>query len=425
MSEAIADAPAGTVRTAPSPDAVGPGTDLGPYRLVDRLGEGGMGEVFLAEHRQLGRRVALKVLRSSLAGNPDQVRRFFQEARVVNRIAHEHLVQIQDFFEGPPPHFIMELLIGKDLARARADDGPFPVARTTVIARQILEGLSAVHEKHVIHRDLKPENVFLTRLMGGDFVKLLDFGVAKLGQTLPGAPPGALTAPAPTMAGAIVGTPDFMSPEQAGGRPIDARSDLYAFGLILYWMLADRVPNQGHSFGELVALRETQPPPPLPPKTCSGEPMPQDLADVALACLSRDPGARPRSARAILESLSSPAPLLLSRRSRRSSIPVVLAGALALAAAAWWLGRESGREAPGAKPAPSPTATTPDVTAAPVPAVKPRPLAALPEPIATSTSETARAPVGLASPQRPPAAGARRKSRPGRGAPDLVDPFAQ
>ncbi len=192
------------------------GVTLGDYRIERMIGEGGMGRVYLAEHMLLGRKVAIKKLRSEFSGNREAVRRFFGEARAVNRIAHENIIEITDFVEDAEQgsYYIMELLDGRTLEACYETSGPFPLRRAVPIAIQIASALNAVHKAGIVHRDLKPENVFLTRRQDGtDLVKLLDFGVAKLTAE------DSTISVNSTQQGAILGTPEYMSPEQASGRP--------------------------------------------------------------------------------------------------------------------------------------------------------------------------------------------------------------
>src|SRR4051794_33567274 len=159
------------------------GASFGWYGLLEEIGEGGMGRVFVAEHTRLGRKVALKMLRSEYTGNVEAVRRFFAEARAVNRIKHENIIQISDFVENDHGHsyFIMELLEGSDLRKLEDREVLLPLPRALGIAVQIARALAAAHEAGIVHRDLKPDNIFIINAEGkGDFVKLLDFGVAKL-----------------------------------------------------------------------------------------------------------------------------------------------------------------------------------------------------------------------------------------------------
>ena len=214
--------------------ALAVGRILGSYRLLQQIGMGGMGRVFVAEHVRLGRKVALKVLRSEFSGNQEAVKRFFAEARSVNCISHENIIEVSDFVENPqgPSFYIMELLRGENLCALQSREGILP------IVLQVCSGLSAAHDAGIIHRDLKPDNIFLVDRAGRrDFVKLLDFGVAKL--------MNATVDDASTFrssVGMVVGTPDYMAPEQALGHAVDHRADVYALGVILFEMVAGRRP---------------------------------------------------------------------------------------------------------------------------------------------------------------------------------------
>jgi serine/threonine-protein kinase len=225
------------------------GATIGNYRVVAKLGEGGMGAVYLAEHPLIGKKVALKVMRE---GNPDAAERFFNEARAVNAIGHPNIVDILDYgVVGKSVYLIMELLVGESLAALLAREGPLPVERALPIAVQIADALAACHQKGVIHRDLKPDNVFL---LANDRVKLLDFGIAKLTSG----------ARRETGKGMVIGTPAYMSPEQCEGRrDIDARADIYALGILTYEMVTGAVPFIGDGYGDVLNQHITRPP--LPP----------------------------------------------------------------------------------------------------------------------------------------------------------------
>jgi serine/threonine protein kinase len=269
-----------------------PGTVLGSYRLIDVIGEGGMGVVYVAEHMRLGRHVAIKTLRSEFATNPTAVHRFFSEARAVNRIRHEHIVEITDFVEEPggDNYYIMELLQGTTLANLIDEAGiiPIPLERSAAIMLQIATALEAVHAAGIIHRDLKPDNVFLIERAGtDDYVKLLDFGVAKLAD-----PPEQMQLHK-TAAGQIIGTPEYMSPEQASAKPVSAQSDVYSFGVMLYEVISGQRPLIGKSFGELVVKHLTVEPVPLRKLKELPHAVPAELDDLVLACLAKDPADRP------------------------------------------------------------------------------------------------------------------------------------
>ena len=308
----------GTVMPAnkPRPGGIALRT-LGPWELQSLLGEGAMGQVFLGKHSLLGRQAAIKVLRPEQYQREDLIQRFFQEARSVNQINHEHIVEISDFGQelGPDGHptavyFVMELLHGETLG-ARIEKGPLPLERALHVIRQLASALAAAHRLGVVHRDVKTDNVFLiTRHGDAEYVKVLDFGVAKLTQPTAGAPTIS------TMDGAIIGTPTTMSPEQASGAQVDQRADVYAVGVLLYLLLSGKLPIDADNFGKLIALLLTQKPPPLPPKNPLGEAIPAELAAVVMGCLEKDPAKRPQSMDALLEALSS-APTLDAPPSRR------------------------------------------------------------------------------------------------------------
>ncbi len=278
------------------------GTVLGSYRLLQLLGEGGMGRVYIAEHTRLGRRVAIKTLRSEFADKPGAVKRFFQEARAVNQIKNDNIVDITDFIEeeGGENYYIMELLEGRSLRDVILQEGALPVPRTLGIAVQVADALAAVHDAGVVHRDLKTENIFLIERGGQrDFVKLLDFGVAKLveqpdGQSLH-----------KTAEGAILGTPEYMSPEQASGGKVDYRTDIYAFGIILYEMLTGAKPFTAKSFGELVIKHLTVKP--VKPSKLKDRALrlPRALENLILHCLEKDAQKRPQSMAEIGQQLRS------------------------------------------------------------------------------------------------------------------------
>ena len=269
------------------------GTTVGSYRLLALLGQGAMGQVFLAEHTKIGRKVALKMLRLEHAQEATAVRRFFSEAQAVNRISHENIVEITDFVENPggDNYFIMELLKGQGLTDLLKHEGILPLPRTLAMCRQMASALAAVHDAGIVHRDLKPDNIFLIeRGEKKDFVKLLDFGVAKL--TLDIAGEGMMQK---TNAGSILGTPEYMSPEQVAGKPVDFRSDVYSFGILLYEMVAGRKPFNASSFGDLVIKHLTVTPP--KPSKVKGLPyeVPFELEALIMKCLAKDPHKRPEN----------------------------------------------------------------------------------------------------------------------------------
>ncbi len=283
--DAVAD------ETKVSPAEARIGNVLGSYRLMALLGEGGMGIVYLAEHTRLGREVALKMLRPEYADDPNVVKRFFGEARAVNQIKNENIVEITDFIEdeGSENYYIMEVLKGSSLADVQKEGIP-TTERTLAICIQVCNALTAVHDSGIVHRDLKPDNVFLTERAGQqDFVKLLDFGIAKLMDA------GDNRSLAQTSAGAVLGTPEYMSPEQVSGKPIDHRTDIYALGVILYEMVTGRKPLSANTFGEMVMKHLTVQPP--KPRNLKNVPYPisEELEGLILMCLEKDPENRPQT----------------------------------------------------------------------------------------------------------------------------------
>ena len=333
------------------PGSEAPGDSLGQYKLIRLLGEGAMGRVFLAQHMLLGRQVALKILRPEQYKKEDLIQRFFQEARTVNQINHEHIVEIIDFVLEPGPdkqprsvYCVMEVLEGKTLHDALAA-GPIDLKRTARVLGQVCSALSAAHRVGVVHRDVKPENIFLTVRDGeADYVKVLDFGVAKLTAAQTNAP---LVS---TMDGALVGTPMYMSPEQAAGQPVDHRSDIYAVGVILYELLTGKVPFSAANFGALAVQIITGTVPPLPERTQSNEPLPAGLKRLVLRCLEKKVEARPQSMEEVREALAAlgkgealpaEADALAVRRGPGTAVWGGLAAAVLLlgGGAAWWATR--------------------------------------------------------------------------------------
>ncbi len=263
------------------------GSSLGSYRLIARIGKGGMGHVYRAEHVRLGREVALKLLRQDYAKRKDAVARFFQEARTVNRVRHRNIVDVTDFVEldDGTTFIIMELLTGQSLS-SWVRSG-IEVPRALAILAQICEGLAAAHSVNVIHRDLKPDNVIIVREPeGGELVKLLDFGVAKLINQGDDENFGVETA-----AGSVVGTPAYMSPEQAGGLPIDGRSDIYSLGAIMYELFCGQTMFRGRSFGEYVRKHLTEHP--VPPRATSrGARLDPRIEAIILRAIEKEPARR-------------------------------------------------------------------------------------------------------------------------------------
>lgn len=237
---------------------------VGSYRIVRKLGEGGMGAVFEAVHKQIGRLAAIKLLRPEHSSNQELLARFFNEARAVNIVQHPSLVSIYEFGQTPDgaAYIVMEYLPGDSLrARLRKAGGRLGPP-CVLIARQIATALAATHDKRIIHRDLKPDNIMLVpdpEVPGGERVKVLDFGIAKLSGDV--GPEGASVR---TRTGAVLGTPRYMAPEQCrGNTAVEEHADVYALGIMLFEMVAGVPPFQSNAFGELVALHMFAAPPPL------------------------------------------------------------------------------------------------------------------------------------------------------------------
>ncbi len=302
-------------KTAPGPAPalvsggdLSPGYVVGEYRVERVIGRGGMGVVYSGVQPVIEKRVAIKVLNSELSADPALVRRFLDEARAVNRIRHPNIIDIFSFGQlaDSRQYFVMEYLEGHTLAD-RLQSGDLPIDQLPPLLAQICDALDAAHGEHIVHRDLKPENIWIVEPRRGRmFVKLLDFGIAKLLAT------GEQTT---TQAGVLMGTPQYMSPEQCHGRAVDHRTDLYAMGVLLYQMYTGELPFRGEGFAEILTKQLTQ----IPERPSTHAPLPQALDALIMRCLAKDPAERPQSARELGEQLAhilipQSAPLLPSRQ---------------------------------------------------------------------------------------------------------------
>jgi serine/threonine-protein kinase len=275
------------------------GEALGSYRLTAKLGSGSMGIVFLGEHQRLARRVAIKLLAPEFVRDQRLLQRFFNEARATSLIRHPGIVDIFDcdVDAAGRAYMVMEHLEGETLADRLCRVGRLPWTVAVDIAGQVADALAAAHDKEIVHRDLKPENMFLVGEPGDPgaaaTVKVLDFGVAKL-----------LAVDAPTrltMRGMIVGTPEYMSPEQCGGSgQVDHRADIYALGCVLFEMLSGLPPFVASDLQELIVAHQFRPAPPL---AVPAPEVPAWLADLVARMLSKEPGQRPATMHQISETL--------------------------------------------------------------------------------------------------------------------------
>jgi eukaryotic-like serine/threonine-protein kinase len=272
--------------------------ELGSYSLEAKLGQGGMGEVWRAQHRMLARPAAVKLIRPSYAGNgrnavsSDAVRRFEREAQVIARLRSPHTVNLFDFgiADDGAFYYAMELLDGLDADSLVRRFGPLAPERVVYLLRQICHSLSEAQSCGLVHRDIKPANIFLCRYGEEyDFVKVLDFGIVGTVRR------GDDETPVHTRENAPPGTPAFMAPEQAMGPEVDGRADIYATGCVAYWLLtAQFVFSAETPMGLLLQHAQTPPP---PPSTRVEQRIPEALDDLVMACLAKEPGARPQTAR--------------------------------------------------------------------------------------------------------------------------------
>jgi eukaryotic-like serine/threonine-protein kinase len=319
------------------------GTKLGPYEILAPIGAGGMGEVYRAKDTRLGRDVALKILPDSFARDADRLRRFEQEARAVAALNHPNILAIHDIgqFNGSP-FLVSELLEGSSL-RTTLDVGALPQRKTIEYGVQISQGLAAAHEKGIVHRDLKPENIFVTK---DGRIKILDFGLAKLAQTA-GSDDATLTS-SNTAPGVVMGTASYMAPEQVRGDAADARTDIFAFGAVLYEMLSGTRAFRRDTAAETMTAVLNADPPEISDPVRHVSP---SLDRTVRRCLEKNPEQRFQSARDLsfaLSALSGTETGVGLRAAsqaaprRMSFMPWLALAALALAAVAatgWWMAR--------------------------------------------------------------------------------------
>jgi serine/threonine-protein kinase len=289
--------------------------ELGSYILEEKLGEGGMGEVWRARHRMLARPAAVKLIRSTAEGgpvSPEAVQRFEREAQVIAQLRSAHTVQLFDFGVATDGacYYAMELLDGIDADRLVRRYGPLPPERVIYLLRQVCHSLSEAQSRGLVHRDIKPANVFVCRQGEEfDFVKVLDFGLVRTVRA------AADTGAFKTQEAGIHGTPAFMAPEQAMGHEVDGRADIYATGCVGYWLLTGAtVFTSETTMGLLLQHAQAAP---GPPSKKAGRPVPKALDDLILACLAKDVDARPQTARELSLRLAAvDAPVWTETRAR-------------------------------------------------------------------------------------------------------------
>jgi serine/threonine protein kinase len=402
------------------------------YRVIRKLGEGGMGSVYLAEHVVIEKKFALKVLAPELCRRPDLVARFLQEARSASRIGHENVIDIMDFGQSPDGlvYIAMEFLDGKDLGEIVRGKGAMEWSEARAIVLQICRALRAAHDKGIVHRDMKPENIFLIQREGQPhFVKILDFGIAKVMGLDP-------NGPRLTRTGMIFGTPEYMAPEQAEGKDTDHRADIYAVGCIMYHLITGQTPFVAESFMTMLT-KHLMEEPVAPSARRPDLGVTPEMDALVLKALEKDRDKRWQSMAELLEAVAicpgpetaapkppggqtvamggahaaaalkilrskgnSPETERVSRKavdsalsstkmgaqagsaSRGKTLSLVIAGVVLGGAVAAWLALSHGKSQPPVVPTPPVAAAPPPAVAPspPVPAPAPSPTSAIPEP---------------------------------------------
>jgi serine/threonine-protein kinase len=309
---------AGTVATMTCggdfPDVLPPDTMVGPYRIDCKLGRGGMGSVYRVEHTLLRKSFAMKVLlKEVLASDPDSARRFVREARAAARVDDANSVDVTDFgtLSDGRPYLVMELLTGLSLSAAIARDGAMEPRRAVAVMMRVARALRAAHARGVIHRDLTPSNIFLEADGDADeIVKLVDFGAAKMPDPdqadVPDGPPGM-----------VLGTPYYLSPEQAQGIETDERTDIYSFGVVFYELVTGNVPFEGATVREIIIKHITEP---VPPAVGPIEDLPEELIHIIAKAMAKTPGERYSSIASLLDELAR-VDAMLSRKGWRRWLP--------------------------------------------------------------------------------------------------------
>jgi len=374
------------------------------YQVERRLGQGGMGEVYLARHVLMGRQCALKVMNQALSQDPDAVSRFNREATNASRISHPNVCAVYDFGLTPDGlvYLAMEFVEGRALSALLDDAGPLPVQRAAELVAQCAHGLQVAHDLGIVHRDLKPDNIMVTPGKDREIVKLVDFGIAKAAE-----PSGGQRV---TKTGFVVGTPEYMAPEQLAGDPLDGRSDQYGLALVFYRAITGVLPFEGTSAQETLVKRLTDPPRPLAVAR-PDVPFPAGLQGVMDRALARDPEARYPTVIAFADAVSAitrgdavatrpleraraavamppPPTRQTSSTPARVGIPFLVAGGATIAVVAAFLALRPDADAlaPVSPPVSVPASLPPAATPTPAPAPPPAP------PLASSASSASSAP---------------------------------
>jgi serine/threonine protein kinase len=273
----------------------------GQYQILEKIGTGGMGSVYKASQPSMNRMVAIKILHPKLANRKDLTSRFRREARAMSQLSHPNTVKVFNFGELEEDgslYIVMEMLEGKNLNQSVRKEGPIPRERAIPILIQVCGALQEAHDLGIVHRDLKPENIFLSRQGGiNDYPKVLDFGLAKVTERQMN--PGSIIL---TQEGMVFGTPEFMSPEQAQGKTLDARSDIYSLAVILYEVLTGKLPFTAKSPMEYIQKHVTEPIIPLSERVPERR-FPKELDEVLARALSKKPEQRYQSAADFAEAL--------------------------------------------------------------------------------------------------------------------------
>ena len=265
------------------------------YRVVEHIGSGAMGKVYRAEHVQISKVMAIKLLHPELEQNPENVTRFHREAEAASRLNHPNTVHVFDFgrTESGSLYLVMEYVHGDDLAKILDHEGALPFGRVAYLCAQVAGSVADAHAAGIIHRDLKPENIVITEDRDGERAKVLDFGLAKLFE-------GTLEMQI-TGSGTIVGTPYYMSPEQIQGHELDGRSDVYAMGAIMYECLVGKPPFEAPNHVGILSKHLSEVP--LPPSARSPRPVPAEADEIIMRCLEKDPARRYQSAEDLRQDL--------------------------------------------------------------------------------------------------------------------------